>query len=447
MRLKWDIENSCNLHCKHCIVGTTTYPKSISFQQAKEIIDKCSRSNVDNIVLSTKEPFMYPNITELIEYCSLYNIQVAIITNGTLITDTILEKLFEYSETINYIAISLEGVSSRTNDFVRGDGVFEKAMSVVNKIDTINKTTNKYIKIILQMNLTSQNYSEVPTMVKELDKFPFVQVAIGKLYIDGNAGYYKELDLDNKRYEEAISTLISTYKELDSPNYELTFKDISVYDAIYFNTIYDTSYKPNIPDCSIFYGGVSLMTDGRYCACSLLLDKELIENEKVYMGNVNDSDTISPTKKMEIADEYFSYKECSICEKCIFKKKCRLCLLIGLSDENREYQIHKCKFYMDKLNKMYEQIINNEIEFRLNNDVIITYNKGGYCVYNGKIGNIENWFYKTQNEEIVKVIRILQESKFVKYNSFNNKIDKGCIDDMINKLLYGNLLCIKKEEV
>ena len=136
-------------------------------------------------------------------------------------------------------------------------------------------------------------------MVNILNTFPFVQVAIGKLYIDGNAAFYKELDLDNWKYEEAISTLISSYIRIERPNYELTFKDISVFDAIFFNTVFGTSYKPNIPDCSIFYGGYSLMSNGNYCACSLLLDKGLIENEKLDLGKFDDSDKIETTKNFK----------------------------------------------------------------------------------------------------------------------------------------------------
>ena len=168
MKLKWDLEDSCNLRCKHCIVGTTSYPPSISLEKAKKVIDKCHESGVDNIVLSTKEPIMYPYITEVIDYCSLYKIKIAIITNGTLIDEKKLKNLLDNSETINYIAFSLEGVSPETNDFVRGEGVFEKVMSVVSKIDKINKTEKKNIKLILQMNLTSKNYEEVPDMVNIL---------------------------------------------------------------------------------------------------------------------------------------------------------------------------------------------------------------------------------------------------------------------------------------
>lgn len=70
------------LYCRDDIISTINF-----FRKSKKVIDKCHESGVDNIVLSTKEPFMYPYITEVIDYCSLYKIKIAIITNGTLIDE------------------------------------------------------------------------------------------------------------------------------------------------------------------------------------------------------------------------------------------------------------------------------------------------------------------------------------------------------------------------
>lgn len=444
MKLKWDLEERCNLKCKHCIVGTTSYPPSISLEKAKKVIDKCHESNVDNIVLSTKEPFMYPHITELIEYCSLYHIKLAIITNGTLIDEKKLQSLVDNYATINYIAFSLEGVSSETNDFVRGKGVFEKVMNVVNKIDKINKTQKKTIKLILQMNLTSKNYKEVPNMVNILNKFPFVQVAIGKLYIDGNAAFYKELDLDNQKYEKAISTLISSYIRIENPNYELTFKDMSVFDAIYFNTVYGTSYKPNIPDCSIFYGGYSLMSDGNYCACSLLLDKGLIENEKLELGRFDDSKKIEAKKKFQIHNEYFDYKSCEVCSKCLFNKECQMCLLIGLSKENRTYQIEKCHFYMNRLKRVIDEVKKDRLSFQLNPNVVIVSDRKEWILYNGLIGIQELWSYHTQKKDEIEMIKKLQDKRNCYFKGFVNDYGENEVVSLLEGLLFANLLFVNE---
>ena len=238
MQLKWEIEDKCNLNCKHCIVGSIDYSKSMALDTAMEVIDKCASSGIDTIALTTKEPFMYPHINELIEYSALHNMQIAILTNGTLINKKNMHTLQKYSSNIKYLFFSLEGVSEYTNDYVRGEGVFRKVLEVANEINEINKKNDSFISMVLQMNLTSKNYSEVLGMVEKFNTFPFIQVRIGKLEIEGNAILHKELHLDNEDYKEAIRKLIYTYSQIDKPKYDLIFKSLSLYDTIYLNTVY-----------------------------------------------------------------------------------------------------------------------------------------------------------------------------------------------------------------
>lgn len=443
MKLKWDLEEKCNLNCKHCIVGATDYPPSVSIEKAKEVIEKCSISGVDNIVLSTKEPFMYPYMKELIEYCSLFNVKLSIITNGTLISDEILKILMDNCRIINYIAFSLEGINAETNDFVRGYGVFNKVMDIVSKIQDKNLSESKTIKLILQMNLTSKNYADIDRMISVLNEFPFIQVAIGKLYIDGNAIFHKELDLDNYRYEKAITTLIKSYMMLSNPRFELTFKDMSLYDTIFFNLIFGTSYRPNIPDCSIFHGGFSLMSNGEYCACTLLLDKNLIENSKLFMGKFDDSDIIEATNSFNMPENYFEYKNNKICSKCKFINSCRMCFLIGLSNSNRDFQIKKCNFYMKKIAVLMNLICINKLRIQLNPNVIILMNDLECTVYNGQIGVHEFWSYKTTNKDEIKIINKLRRPCYYGDLLINNKEN----DSLITKLLYASLLYIEMEDI
>lgn len=443
MKFKWELESRCNLSCKHCIVGTTNYPQSMPLESAKKIIDKCASSGVDSIIFSTKEPFMYPHIIELIEYCFCYNILVSIITNGTLLNEEILKKIEKYASTIQYIAFSLEGVSEETNDFVRGKGVYRKVMEAVGKINAINREKETFIRTILQLNLTSVNYKEICDMVEKFNNLPFVQVTIGKLYIDGNAAFHKELNLDNDEYEKAIGTLISEYKKLENPRYELTFKDLSVYDAIYFNTVLGSSYNPNIPDCSIFYDGYSLMTDGTYCACSLLLDKGLIDNSELNLGHVDDQDKILPSRKFRRSKKMFDYKKSEICKSCRFLEKCQMCLLISLSEENRNYQISKCDFYMNKIKTIFDKIIENETYFGFNKDMIIFEEENRLVVSNSLFGENEIWSYETSDEFIKKVITYIYTKGNVLYSEIVQEFGKeDSIIMLLEECLYSSLLTI-----
>lgn len=441
MQLKWEIEDRCNLTCKHCIVGNIEYPKSIELENAKKIVDKCVASDIDTIILTTKEPFIYPYIDELIEYCSLYNIQVGILTNGTLIDEKKLSMLEKYSSTIKYIAFSLEGVSPDTNDYVRGKGVFEKVVETANRINEINKKKSSFIRLFLQLNLTNQNYKEIDKMVEIFNNLPFIQVRIGKLEIEGNARLNKDLELDTSNYENSINELILNYSKIQKPTFDLYFKNLGLYDSIYLNTIFGTSYEPAIPSCSAFNGNFSLMNNGDYCACTFLLGSDIIDNEILILGNIDDDEIISRNKKIEVTSKMLEYKDSFICKNCDFREKCKVCLFISLSEDNL-YQVNHCETYINKLNKIFKEIITDSLPFGLNKNSIIVEKEDTLTVLNTKISNRDYWIFKTKNKNVKEVIHYIYKSEYVLYKDLNSKFSNVNLDEIIYELLHSNLMIV-----
>lgn len=442
MQLKWEIEDRCNLNCKHCIVGDIKYPKSMSIEKAKKVVNMCVENDIDSIALTTKEPFMYTYLSELIEYCSLYNIKIAILTNGTLMNDKNLQMIEKYSGNIKYLFFSLEGVSEETNDYVRGKGVFKKVIDAANKINEINKKEDTFIRMVLQLNLTSKNYKEVQEMVGKFNTFPFIQVRIGKLEIEGNAILHDDLQLNNKEYDNSIEELIQTYKQLNDSKYDLTYKSLSLYDSIYINTVFETSFKPNIPECSVFEGNFSLMNNGDYCACSLLLHKNFIDKEKIIFGNLEDSTPMIKSREFEVTPEMMEYKETSTCKKCRFNSNCKLCLLISLSDENKFEQVKHCQFYMNKLDEIFNDIKADKTDFKFNKNIVVTEEKGQLKLYNSEIiDKDEYWTYSTDNEYIKNVIYHIydEDTSYMRIKTEFNNIN---IEELVYNLLYSGLITV-----
>lgn len=75
-----------------------------------------------------------------------------------------------------------------------------------------------------------------------------------------------------------------------------------------------------------------------------------------------------------------------------------MCLLIGLSKENRIYQIEKCRFYFNKLKRLLNEVINNRLPFQLNPNVVIVSAGKEWTVYNSLIGEHELWRFKTKKK-------------------------------------------------
>ena len=110
--IKWELTPYCNLHCRHCGAESKHKRKILSLEENKIIANMLKEQGVTSIRFITKETCMYPHWLDLFDYISEMGIRIMLITNGTLLTESILERL--YACNIDLIAISLEGISSKT---------------------------------------------------------------------------------------------------------------------------------------------------------------------------------------------------------------------------------------------------------------------------------------------------------------------------------------------
>lgn len=86
----FNITRRCNLHCSNCYVydyinqNNNNMMMDLSLDKMKTIID---HSSVNIVYLSGGEPFMHPNIKDIISYLTNVGIKVNIATNGQLLNE------------------------------------------------------------------------------------------------------------------------------------------------------------------------------------------------------------------------------------------------------------------------------------------------------------------------------------------------------------------------
>lgn len=147
------INTTCNLRCKHCF--QSNYSRIMPLSRIKNILSILYKNNVFEINLVGGEPFLHPNIFEIIEICcKRYNFAVNVITNGTLLTSKIINLLSKYRDKIALL-ISLEGVKE-TNDLIRGKGTFKKVEAVIKKL----KKKKIYFEFSFTLNALNIKYWE-----------------------------------------------------------------------------------------------------------------------------------------------------------------------------------------------------------------------------------------------------------------------------------------------
>ena len=181
-------------------------------EQISSLIIDLNRFGVEMITFSGGEPLIRNDIFLLSKKVIELGMQPAIISNGFLINDSVAKKM---SNIFSFIAISMDGATAGTHDFIRGvPGSFERA---VNAIKLLKKHGGN-----VRINYTIQpdNYKEMAEALKLaelLDVKIFYQFAetsgLGN-YPDPNL---QSFDLESLKHE--VSRLCKSKSVLTSREY------------------------------------------------------------------------------------------------------------------------------------------------------------------------------------------------------------------------------------
>lgn len=111
------ITNDCNLHCPHCF--SINNNKYMSLQTFKKTIDDLYENDIISIYITGGEPFIHPNIVEMIKYVKRYNFYVTIHTNATKIDEQVLREINYLLDENDIIQVSIDGATNSTNKKMR----------------------------------------------------------------------------------------------------------------------------------------------------------------------------------------------------------------------------------------------------------------------------------------------------------------------------------------
>ena len=164
----------CNLRCRHCYInekqhGTSTLPIETIEAWLKLFALKNTKTNV---IFLGGEPTLHPNLPEAIKKAkSLGYRSVTVDTNGYLFND-ILTKISP--DDIDYFSFSLDGVTRKTNDMIRGKGSFDTCIRGIKRA-VLKGFNTSLIYTVSAMNI--HELGNIPPLLKDLniDRF-FIQV-------------------------------------------------------------------------------------------------------------------------------------------------------------------------------------------------------------------------------------------------------------------------------
>ena len=208
-----EITGCCNMNCEHC---RANMEKKIFMPLDKiEKILFFSKKNMGeefNLTLSGGEPLLHPKLIEIVKMgvdfgCS----EIVITTNGSLVTDEIVNEIDKFSDGKVTIQISIDSVVAKTHDSFRGyEGAFDKA---VRGLEIIKKY--KHVNSSIRMTVKSETRSEMEDMIKLAIEKGCIRIGIGNIIPVGLGADSKFVitSAEKKEFLENLAIMNRKYSE------------------------------------------------------------------------------------------------------------------------------------------------------------------------------------------------------------------------------------------
>jgi len=155
--LTWEITYACNLRCVHCLSSSGhRRPDELSTAEAKRLIDEWAEMKVFYINVGGGEPMSRKDFFELMDYALTRGIGVKFSTNGSLID----EKAADWIASRDYldVQISLDGATAETNDPIRGEGSYQRALTAMALLAT------RGFSFKINATVTRHNFSQLDAL-------------------------------------------------------------------------------------------------------------------------------------------------------------------------------------------------------------------------------------------------------------------------------------------
>lgn len=199
-----DLTYNCNLRCLHCYVCENV--NSICMNQLYlekdrifKLIDEMENMGVVEVIFTGGEPFLHPNIFEILEYATSKNLIVTLLTNANFLYDPeVVKKLIGLN--LFDIRVSIYGLENNHDMMTNVKGSFNKSFTALKNIrDILGIGTAVYVVT----NLNYDDHNEVLSLFTNEG----INVSINSTLVPTSKGNLSPLDLriSPQKYNQLIT--------------------------------------------------------------------------------------------------------------------------------------------------------------------------------------------------------------------------------------------------
>ena len=292
-----DLTNRCNLRCVHCYAGAHTSDMTVAEMDTGKILsllDEISEAGCLYLLITGGEPLIRKDFPEIYRYAKGKGLLITLFTNGTLISDSIIQLFKELPPRV--VEISLYGATQQTYEGITGvKGSYEKCLSGIRRL--LEHNINVRLKTIL-MTLNSHEFSDIEKTAKEFGvKFRF------------DAALFPRLNGDRTPLELRVSAS-------DAVNKEFSDQERAALWEKFLGTHRDKSFSDDLYQCGAGITGFYIAPQGslRPCLMTTLISYNLLK------GSFSDGwkEIRSQIRQKKTARNF----TCTTCDKILFCDYC-----------------------------------------------------------------------------------------------------------------------------
>jgi MoaA/NifB/PqqE/SkfB family radical SAM enzyme len=202
------VTEHCNCRCTMCDIWKSKR-KTPSLSELISIVQVLKKKKTRWITLWGGEPFLHPNIIEIIREVKDCGIKLQIITNGTLLTD---EKLYATHQHADNIVFSVDSPYEKIHDDIRGrEGAFSFAVTNIKTFMQLCEKTQKGPNVEFDTTILAKNIDHIEEMIEFSQSFGDILVDYDPAQINGTGNNHDEsnVDISSDKVENKINQLIT----------------------------------------------------------------------------------------------------------------------------------------------------------------------------------------------------------------------------------------------
>lgn len=242
-----ELTHRCNLRCKMCGVwtkGVDPKLKELTPEEYLDLFGQMKDMGVSLVTLAGGEPFIRKDFFEIVKAAKSQGLICNVFTNGTLIRDTDIEKIFR--NRIDKIIVSIDGIGP-VHDSIRGvPASFDKAIRALSDIVEKRRSLGaKKPEIDIHMTILRENIGHIfrlSTLCQKLGvNFSFqpysesYEQAVEQTSLGGEA-------IGSRRYLPHNKTLRFSEKDIHQIREELVLLPVTFYTKL-LSSFNDEDFK------------------------------------------------------------------------------------------------------------------------------------------------------------------------------------------------------------